>query len=72
MRPFKPPPHPFAEKPSPWEETVNILHLVFSTFFQLVIFDILGNLLKYTFVPVIALIGYTGFILSQARKKCKK
>ena len=69
---FKPPPHPFADKPSPYEETINILNMALSTLIQIIFFDILGNLLKYTFVPVVALIGYLGFLASQARKRCKR
>ena len=69
---FKPPPHPFADKPSPYEETISILNMAVSTLFQIMFIDIIGNLLKYTFVPVVALIGYLGFLASQARKRCKR
>lgn len=43
----KRPQHPFADRPSPWEEWKQTVALGFTTFVQFLIFDLLANGLLY-------------------------
>ena len=64
------PPHPFAEKQSPFEETKQVILLALETILQFVMLDIFGNMLYYSWkciegvlVPIVASIGLLGHCL---------
>lgn len=45
--------HPFAERPSPWEEWQQTITLGLTTFFQFLLFDIFANgVLHYTWQAI--------------------
>lgn len=73
------PPHPYADKPSPYEETMTILQMAWTTFIQFCTIDILGGLLYYSWktiekilLPIAAAIGFLGLCCSKLKKKVKK
>lgn len=59
------PHHPFADRPSPWEEMKQTVHLGLVTFFQFLIIDVIVNgvlyylwkAIEFTLLSPIALIG---------------
>eukprot|EP00347_Sterkiella_histriomuscorum_P016946 403351246 len=72
--------HPFADKPSPFEEWKQVIILAMETMFQFMIWDVCGNLLKwsgkalaYIFVLTpLLILSMLGESLRRLKNKCKK
>lgn len=68
--------HPFAEKPSPYEEWKTMILMAFETLFQFITMDIIGNLLYYLWkgfeYVVITPVAVIGLIVEFIRKMLVK
>ena len=67
--------HPFADKPSPFEEWRQVVLIFFETFFLFMIRDIFGNMIKWTgkilgFIFIFKPLLIAGFLGEYARR-CK-
>ena len=67
--------HPFADKPSPFEEWKQALLLCMETFIQFVLWDVLGNIVIWTgktiaYIFVLTPILIAG-LLAEYLRRCK-
>ena len=71
--------HPFAEKPSPVEEWKQVIILAFETMIQFFLWDVFGNLFKYSgkalgyifFLTPILLIAMLGESMRRLKNKVR-